>query len=401
MKFLEITESEYKNFWEKSEQKSFLSAPEITQLKNDGKVFFFGLKKEKKLIAAAMIRGTKRRFSKYDFYAPRGVLVDYKNKKELEFFMDKIKKVLKAYDGYVLRIEPNVKLIERDIDGEIVKGGWNNEEVVENLQKIGFLKAKYIEGVSQITWQFVLPVRDRTEESLLAQMKPNTRRRLRQAMELGIEIKELKRENLSEFYEVLSQTAKRKDFETRNFEYFEKMFDLFTPKNEIKFVSATINPKKCLERLEKLKEKTEKMEAKTIRERKDRADGLKSIDVRMEKVKTVFPELKNQEVVLASGMFMTMQPEILHFAGGNANDFLKLDGQYVLQWEMIRRALKEGYDRYNFYGIPENINMGSENFGVYEFKRGFSGVVEQLVGEFELPLSPMFYLMKILQKIKT
>ena len=80
MIFTEITESEYREFWEGYDNRCFLSAPEISHLRNDAKVFFLGVKSSSessaKLLAAVMVRGTLRHFGKYDYYAPRGMLVD-------------------------------------------------------------------------------------------------------------------------------------------------------------------------------------------------------------------------------------------------------------------------------------------------------------------------------------
>ena len=80
MIFTEITESEYREFWEGYDNRCFLSAPEISHLRNDAKVFFLGVKSSSessaKLLAAVMVRCTLRHFGKYDYYAPRGMLVD-------------------------------------------------------------------------------------------------------------------------------------------------------------------------------------------------------------------------------------------------------------------------------------------------------------------------------------
>lgn len=397
LKFVEITEAKYRSFWNKSDQKCFLSAPEISCLRDDYKVLFYGVEKEGKIVAAAMIRGTKNSFG-YNFYSPRGILVDYSDKKLLNFFVSNLKETLKNMGGYVFRIDPNVEFVERDIDGNIVEGGYNNEKCVENLKENGFSAVKYVEGVSQITWEFVLPVKGKTEEEILSNMKSNSKRRLKQALTYGIKIKDLKREGLGEFFDVLRDTASRKDFNARDLAYFEKMYDLYGDK--IQFVSAVICPKEALEKLQKDKEEIVASEPKTIRERKDKEDAIKSIDVRIGKIEEILADADSDEITLSSGMFFTDQPEILHLFGGNVGKYIKLDGQYILQWEMIRRALHGGYQRYNFYGIPENINTHPENYGVYEFKRGFGGKVIQLIGEFEMPLSYKYSILRAIRKIK-
>lgn len=399
MKLAELTESEYRNFWGQFPEKCFLSAPEIAHLREDARIFYLGVKDNAKIVAAVMIRGTKRRWG-YDYYAPRGPLVDYSDPKTVIFLLSGIKKFLKDRNGYIFRIDPNLKLIERDIDGHIVPDGINNEKVVMLLKRLGFQKSQYIENISQITWQFILPVAGKTESELLSDMKPQTRQRLKRALNLGITIKDLSYDELKSFYDVLASTGERRHFQVRDFTYFQKMYQLFSPLHGIEFVSAVINPAEAISKLRAKLDTEQARVPKTIRERKDHADAVKSLQAQIKKLQALFPSVENREIILSSGMFMTIQPEILHLLGGNIGKYMKLDAQYVLQWEMIRRAATRGYKFYNFYGIPENIESHPLNYGIYEFKRGFSGHVEQLIGEYELPLSSLYYLHSILSRVK-
>jgi lipid II:glycine glycyltransferase (peptidoglycan interpeptide bridge formation enzyme) len=58
---------------------------------------------------------------------------------------------------------------------------------------------------------------------------------------------------------------------------------------------------------------------------------------------------------------------------------------------MITYALEHGYEKYNFLGITGNFDPESEDYGVYQFKRGFPGTVEELVGDFILPVNKLTY----------
>ena len=57
MKFQEITEKEYREFWENHPLKTFLSAPEISKLrqKSNWDTYYVGVKEKKKIIAATML----------------------------------------------------------------------------------------------------------------------------------------------------------------------------------------------------------------------------------------------------------------------------------------------------------------------------------------------------------
>ena len=110
---------------------------------------------------------------------------------------------------------------------------------------------------------------------------------------------------------------------------------------------------------------------------------------------------RNTDVITLSGsMFMIIQPEIIYLSSGNYEEFMKFNSQYLLQWMMIQYGIEHGFKKHNFYGIPANINEHPKDYGIYEFKRGFNGIVEELIGEFELPITWHYYLIKFIHKIR-
>ena len=93
MEFQEITQKEYKEFWNNHPLKSFLSSPKISDLrkKSGWTTYYVGVKKDKNLIAAAMLLAHKRHFGAYEFYSPRGYLLDFSNEELLTFFTRTLK----------------------------------------------------------------------------------------------------------------------------------------------------------------------------------------------------------------------------------------------------------------------------------------------------------------------
>ena len=95
-----------------------------------------------------------------------------------------------------------------------------------------------------------------------------------------------------------------------------------------------------------------------------------------------------------------IQPEIIYLSSGNYQKYMNFNSQYLIQWDMIKYGISQGFTKHNFYGIPANINEKPKDYGIYEFKRGFNGYVEELIGEFELPISWHYYLFKFIHKIR-
>ena len=407
MQFREISEEKYRKFWENHPLKSFLSSPEIGKLResNGWDVYFVGVEKDKKLVAATMLVSHKRHFGKYEFYAPRGILVDFYDKDLVHYFVLEIKKFIKTHHGYIFRMDPYLIYKERDIDGNLVEGGVDNSSVVLDLEHLGFKKVS-IPNMEQVGWMFSLPLEGKSEEDILKEMKSGTRNKIRKTEKFGITVNELGYDELDRFQNIMVETGERKNFAVRDVSYFKKMYELFHDKGEVKYYVTELDLVKYEEKLKsdrkKSVEKLESLSAAKYNEgqKKNLENEIASFDKRIKEAEDIRNEKKTDVITLSGSMFMIIQPEIIYLSSGNYEEFLKFDSQYLIQWKMIQYGIKHGFKKHNFYGIPANINTHPKDYGIYEFKRGFNGIVEELIGEFELPITGHYYLMKFIHKIK-
>ena len=403
MKFQEITEKEYREFWEKHPLKTFLSAPEIGKLRENAgwTIYYVGVKEGKKLLASTMLMSHKRHFGKEEFYSPRGFLLDFKNQELLDYFTSEVKKYVKEKNGYILRIDPYIIYKERDIDGNIVEGGVDNTDITEHLKQLGFRKVS-IPETEQVIWMFSLDLEGKTEESLLKEMRQNTRNTIRKTEKIGINVKEISYEELERFHNIMIETSERKGFSNRKISYYQEMYKLFHDKGEVKFYITELNLKDYIKRQkEEIKEKQERLEKiKGAGERKNIETDINTLEKRIEEAESIRKEKQTDTITLSGSMFMLIQPEVVYLSSGNYEEFMKYNSQYLIQWELIKLGLQNGFKKHNFYGIPANINEHPKDYGIYEFKKGFNGYVEELIGEWELPISWQYYLMKMIHKIK-
>ena len=407
MKFQEITEKEYQNFWENHPLKTFLSAPEISKLreKSGWITYFVGVKENKKIVAASMLLAHKRHFGKYEFYSPRGYLMDFKNKELLTFFTSELKQYIKDKKGYVLRIDPYVIYKQRDIDGNIVEGGEDNSDVVENLLKLGYRKIAE-ENMEQVGWMFSLDLEGKTIDQIYKEMKPNTRNTIRKAEKFGITVNEIAYDELDKFQSIMEETGARKGFHVRKLSYFQEMYKLFHDKNEIKYFITELDLKAYIERLTKEKRKKEEKlsslsDAKYNEgQKKNLNNEITSIEKRITESNKIRKDTGKDVITLSGSMFMLIQPEVIYLSSGNYEEYMNFNSQYLIQWELIKYGIENGFKKHNFYGIPAHINEHPKDYGIYEFKRGFNGYVEELIGEFALPITWHYKLFDIIHKIK-
>ncbi len=407
MKFTQLTEKEYQEFWENHPLKTFLSAIEIGKLrkKSNWEVDYVGVKDQNKVIAATMLLSHKRHFNCYEFYSPRGFLIDFNNQELLDFFTDEVSKYIKSKNGYVLRIDPYLINKQRDIDGNIVEDGIDNTNIKEHLLSLGF-KQVPDKDIEQVGWMFSLGLEGKTEEQILKEMYPNTRNLIRKAERNGITIKELSYDELDRFYNILSETGKRKSFSIRNVSYYQEMYKLLHDKGQVKYYVTELNLDDYIKHLkEEIVDRKEKISAladKKYNEGKKKSleDEITKLDKRISEAKEIKQETSKSIITLSGSMFILIKPEIIYLSSGNYEEYLKFNSQYLIQWLMIKYGVENGYKKHNFYGIPANINTHPKDYGIYEFKRGFNGYVEELIGEYELPISWKYNLFKIINKIK-
>ncbi len=352
-----------------------------------------------------MLLAHKRHFGKYEFYSPRGYLLDFKDEELVDFFTKELKKYIKDKKGYVLRIDPYVIKQQRDIDGNIVEDGEDNTSVIKQLESLGFKRVKE-ENMEQVGWMFSLDLEGKTEAQILKEMKPNTRNTIRKAEKFGITVNEISYDELDRFENIMIETGERKGFSVRKLSYFQEMYKLFHDNNEVKYFITELDLKAYIKRLEKEKaEKEEKLNALSDAkyndgQKKNLNNEIASIDKRIKESKEIIKESGKDVITLSGSMFMLIEPEIIYLSSGNYEEYMKFNSQYLIQWELIKYGIENGFKKHNFYGIPANINEHPKDYGIYEFKRGFNGYVEELIGEYSLPITWHYSLFKLIHKIK-
>lgn len=388
MRMITLDSESFREFANNSPYKSFMQTPEIAKYResNGWTVYYLGVEQEGQLKAATMLIAKPTFLGKSTFIAPGGPLMDLEDTELTNYFMRHLRQFIKSHNGYTLHITPNYELIERDRNGNAIKGGFNRTKAVQNLTKIGFRPIKS----TQPQYSFAMDIEDRTPDQIFSDLKRNTRNHIRKAEKMGVRIRELSREELGVFKGITEATSHRRNFQDRPLSYYEQMYDLFHNRGEVQFIlaEATIDNKLGAETPQTSMGKSPKCDQDTA----DETTGAIS---------------SSSQVVtpLSAAMFMTYGDEVIYlFSGSDENHMKEYNAQYLIQWHMIKYASNHHYRRYNFYGIsglPKDGNLD----GIYDFKKGFTsgpeGHVIELIGAYELPINQPFYcLHRFLSKLR-
>lgn len=264
---------------------------------------------------------------------------------------------------------------------------------------------------SQVRWEFVKSLKDEDEASVLKNLDQQTRWSVNKALKTGIEVRFLEKEELPLFKEVMEHTSARRGFNDRDLAFYQQFFDAYG-KEQIKIPYATLNLNKYEENmLAELRVHEAELEEvnKMLLEQPNSKKFNKKLKVvneaieialrRVKEAQTLRSE-KGDELVLATAFFITQgDHEIVYLFSGAYDEYLKFNGPYAIQWTMLKYALNHGFEIYNFYGTSGDFSKDAIDYGVYEFKKGFGGKVVELIGDFILPVHPLFKVYNQIKKI--
>lgn len=189
------------------------------------------------------------------------------------------------------------------------------------------------EGI-QARFNYRLYLNGRTEEALLANLTQTTRRKVRIAMRKGVEVRPVGTEYLDDFVRIMRVTGERDGFNTRPKEYFIRMLDALG-----------------------------------------------------ENVRLYMGFYENKPV--CGAITTNYAGKCCYVYGASDNVHRDVMPNYLMQWEMIKWAVQTNCDVYDFQGISGDFSEGGHMYGLYQFKRGFNGQVDELAGEFDYIYQPL------------
>lgn len=179
----------------------------------------------------------------------------------------------------------------------------------------------------------------KSEDELLAEMRRQTRYEVRRAEKLGIKVScDNSEELFKEFHNVQVETAKRQNFVPPN-------QDILMAERE--------------------------------------AFG--------EQAKIYVAETKDGEKI-AYGLIISGGKEGDYYEAASTLLNRKLPGAYALLWRAMKDLKKEGYERFNLWGIAPAGQTNHRYAGVTTFKTGFGGEIIEFVPAHDLVISKIGYM---------
>jgi peptidoglycan pentaglycine glycine transferase (the second and third glycine) len=413
MEFSILTEEEYRAFEENHPLWDFMNTAEAMALKreNGWETEYAGVKKDGKILLATPLASIPvMKIYRY-YYAQRGFLADYRDRQTLAFFVQELKKYLKKKKGLYLLCDPAVSLKQRDRDGQLVEGGYDHSDVIEALEQNGFVyqgvRTDY-STASAVSWQFVLDLEGKSEAEVFKAFDQRTRWSINRSRKYAVQVREAGPDDLNLFLEMEKATAERRGFQMRDEDFYRKQLQAYG--EHAKILIAYMDTEAYRNRLQEERKSLEKDKAENDAKLAQTPGSRKftkkakviqeAIDLNEKNIKEAeeLVEKYGKIINLAASFFIVYPREMIYLYSAADARFTRFNAPYAIQDESIRYAIAHQIPRYNFYGISGNFDEKADDYGVYQFKRGFNGTVEQQPGDFILPLRPAYSLYRKLKK---
>ena len=380
-----ITAEEHDEFVKNSPQTNLLQSSDWAKIKDNWGNERLGVYQDQKLVAVASILIQPLPLGFTMLYIPRGPIMDYQNSELVAFMFQSIKTYAKSKRAVFAKFDPSL-FLRKGVIGQEAKDQEATLEIIQSLKECGVEWVGRTEDMGE-TIQPRFQANIYKEYFTEDQLSKSTKQAIRTARNKGVEVIFGGTELLDEFAALMKKTEARKGIHLRGKDYYEKLLTTYAGQSYI-----TLSRINLAQRLASLKEQLEKNQAEASRfnekTKPGKIDNNRQEKERLEEeIQFLNQELKDgQEIVSLSGTLT------LEFGGTSENVYAGMDENFrryqpaILTWyETAQHAFDRGADWQNMGGVENHLDGG-----LYHFKSKFNPMIEEFVGEFNLPTSILY-----------
>lgn len=418
MEFVDnLSKEEYEEFVSNNTHHHFMQSYDFGQIR---KIKHFtphhvGLKKDNKLVCAALLL-EKKLIMKYTyFYSPRGYVIDFNDRELVKEFTNCLKKYAKEKKAIFIKVDPGIKLHTIDIEGNVIDGE-DNHELVDYLKTLGYKHLGYNKGFEHEQPRFTFRIdMNKSWDEVYSAMHPTTKKILNKGNQYNLKIYKGDINDLDDFYLTMIETAKREGIIQSPIEYYKLFYEIFNKDNLSDLYVIKVNIKELItsfenkiksveEEIESLSDDKHKNKGKAQNKINDLNNQINKLNKELEEIK----KIQQEEVVLSSIITVKYGNMVWTVHGGNNSILMNLNANYLLYYTIMKDAYDAGYKYLDCFGTCGDANPDKNNpiFGIHSFKKRLGGEYTEFIGEFDLITNKFMYtaykkLIPIYRKIKS
>jgi peptidoglycan pentaglycine glycine transferase (the first glycine) len=267
--------------------------------------------------AALVLRRTFSPLKLNILYVPKGPALDYADSALADGVLADLITVAKRDRAIFIKIDPDLPEPDRSI---LRDRGWRT-----SAEQIQFRNTMLIDLT-------------RSENDLLAAMKPKTRYNVRLAQKKGVTVRSGDLSDLDLLYRLYAETAQRDGFIIRPIDYYRDAWGSFIRSGLAQPLIAVV-----------------------------------------------------EQQAVAGLILFRFADRAWYMYGMSSNLQREKMPNHLLQWEALRWAKAQGCTVYDLWGAPDELNESDSMWGVYKFKEGLGAAFAPQVGAHDFVISRWGY----------
>ncbi|MBM7642557.1 aminoacyltransferase [Streptococcus loxodontisalivarius] len=380
-----ISKEEHDNFAKASDQTNLLQSSDWAQVKDNWGNERLGFYKDGQLIASASVLIKALPLGMTMLYIPRGPIMDYSKAEDVAFVISSLKKFGKTKRALFIKFDPALLLKQYHI-------GEETEEITETLAKLKNLEENGAEWTGR-TMEIAQSIQPRfqanvyTQADMTATFPKHTKRLMKDANTRGVVTSRGNLSDVQAFADVVALTESRKGVALRNHDYFKKMMEIYG--DDAYLHLAKVNLSKRLEEYKEQLAQIEKDLSETEEHQKKRLTKLTQQKNSVSKYITEFEEFveKYPDELIIAGILSVRFGNVMEMLYAGMNDeFKKFYPQYSLYPKVFEDAFNDDIIWANMGGVE-----GTLDDGLTKFKSNFNPMIEEYIGEFNIPVNKVLY----------
>ena len=402
-----IDKEEYDNYVRNHQYKSHflqsLSWGEFAKVKKNLTPHYLGLTTEdNQLVAATLLLEKHLPMNMCYLYAPRGFVIDFNKKELLKTMTKKVVEFAKTRKAIFVKIDPDIIRKSYDYQNEEQELTYDPEVIFDNIKKAGFKHLGFTKNfeTSQPRYSFRINLQQSMED-IENHLSKTTKQRIAKSEKLETEVVIGTKNDIKEFYHLMTLTESRKDFISYNEDYYETLYEIFNGNKNSKatLLLGKINFNKTIKSLEKnLKRIVDQISILPI-DNLSKSAKTKLEELRKQKENTQaeinkykdYAKQYGNERTLSAHMIIEYGDKAWVLYAGNHNILSETYVNYHTYYEHLRYCKSRGLRIYDQFGTIGDLREDNPLFGLHEFKRKFGGDYVEFLGEWDYVINPVMY----------
>lgn len=398
MEFItDITPQEHDEFVKAHPLCNLLQSSRWAQVKDNWDHAIVGVKENGKLLASALVLIKRLPLSLSVFYTPRGPIMDYENDALVQFFFDHMKQYARKQHAVYLTMDPAIHCNDYLIT-EVNENRYElSHQVIHRLRQVNARFKGFTTAIDE-TIQPRYHANVYACENFKEQLPKSAKKALHITEKKFLEVEYCDDKAVEDFAAIMRHTEERKNIALRDEDYFRKLMETYQEDAIIVLVWVPLKKlyedsrqrlfntqdalSKCPENAKKKRFTLEEQLASYTRETKELQEHIQEYGDR----------------VIGAGALCVKYGETAELLYAGMDDtYKRYMAPYLSFYSCMKWSFDHGCTSCNMGGIE-----GDFKGGLTKFKANFHPIINEYIGEFEIPYRKLLYrmAMKVLAQRK-